>query len=103
MDRNGAFSIEEWRPYMPPLWVHSTNLLDIATALSPPSVDCNWQDTKQAASGNNGHQKCNDCLGRSLPPVNGISVLELVFTRECEHGVGAEGAQKTSNHQWANQ
>jgi hypothetical protein len=76
-------------------------MLDIATALRPPSVDRNWQDAKQADSGNNGHQKCNDCLGRSLPPINEISVLELVLTRE--HGVGAESAQKTSNHQWANQ
>jgi hypothetical protein len=27
MDRNGALSIEEWRPRWPPLWVHSTNRL----------------------------------------------------------------------------
>jgi transposase len=28
MDRNGAFSIEEWRPRWPPLWVHSTDGMD---------------------------------------------------------------------------
>jgi len=98
VDRNGALSCKERQERVPPLWVQSTNLLDIATALSPPSVDRNWQDTKQADSGNNGHQKCNDCLGRSLPPVNEISVLELVFTREREYGVCTKSAQKTSNH-----
>jgi hypothetical protein len=29
MGRNGALSIEEWRPRWPPLWVHSTNLLNL--------------------------------------------------------------------------
>jgi len=29
MGRNGALSIEEWRPRGPPLWVHSTNLLNL--------------------------------------------------------------------------
>jgi hypothetical protein len=28
MGRNGALSIEEWQPLRPPLWVHSTNLLN---------------------------------------------------------------------------
>jgi hypothetical protein len=29
MGRNGALGIEEWRPRWPPLWVHSTNLLNL--------------------------------------------------------------------------
>ena len=28
MGRNGALSGEKWRPRWPPLWVHSTNLLN---------------------------------------------------------------------------
>jgi hypothetical protein len=31
MGRNGALSVEEWRPRWPPLWVHSTNLFDGTT------------------------------------------------------------------------
>jgi hypothetical protein len=29
MGRNGALSIEEWRPCWPPSWDHSTNLLNM--------------------------------------------------------------------------
>jgi hypothetical protein len=36
MGRNGALSIEEWRPRWPPLWVHSTNLLN--RSASPWSI-----------------------------------------------------------------